>query len=422
MSPRLTRVILHLRDSGRLVIALPGWGFQAVPKADAYDRRFEPASGFIVTPHGGKALKRIDALTGIRGLAALWVALFHLQVSDFGAWLHLSPVVAHGAWGVDIFFVLSGMILSLVYCPQMPATISRRWFGRFLLRRIAKIYPLHLLTLLATIGLVVLAAFRHYHFHATNTDYTAWSAIANFFLLHAFGVTRQMSWNAASWSVSAEWFAYLVLFVPMVRLLRRVPLAWVIALALSLWCGLVLFAAFGLHTTISEITYRGVLRILPEFICGYALYRIIEIAKPRRGDGFWMIGIAGGICLCFFPSLPFLLVPCIGLVLLGLYWGGPLADAVWGNRLAVRIGEASFSIYMQQEFFQIAINQLARRVVIPHTLAAGIALVTVHIALVCAAGVLCFLYVEEPLRQAVIHRFDARSRPAAYMQVAATIS
>ena len=195
-----------------------------------------------------------------------------------------------------------------------------------------------------------------------------------------------------------------------------------IALALSMWCGLVLFAAFGLHTSIAEITYRGVLRILPEFICGYALFRIIEIAKPRRGDVFWMIGIAGGICLCFFPGLPFLLVPCIGLVLLGLYWGGPLADAVWGNRLAVRIGWDSSLSTCRQEFFQIGINQLARRVVIPHTVAAGIALVTIHIALVCAAGVLCFLYVEEPLRQAIIQRFDARSRPAAYMQVAATIS
>jgi peptidoglycan/LPS O-acetylase OafA/YrhL len=367
-------------------------------------------------------LKRIDALTGIRGLAALWVALFHLHISDSGTWLHLGPVAAHGAWGVDIFFILSGMILSLVYCPKMPSTISRRWFGRFLLRRIAKIYPLHLLTLLATIGLVVLAASRHYQFHAVNTEYTAWSAIANLFLLHALGVTRHLSWNTASWSVSAEWFAYLVLFVPMVSLLRRVRLAWVIGLALSMWLGLVLLAAFGLHTPIAELSYRGVLRIVPEFLCGYALFRILEIAKPRRGDIFWMSGIAGILCLCFFSGLTFLLAPCIGLVLLGLYWGGPLADAVWGNRLAVRIGEASFSIYLQQEFFQIAFNQAARRVVIPHTVIAAIALVALYIVLVCVAGVLCFLYIEEPLRQAIIRRFDPHSRPAAYTQVAATVA
>ena len=209
-----------------------------------------------------------------------------------------------------------------------------------------------MLTLLATIGLVVLAASRHYQFHAVNTEYTAWSAIANLFLLHALGVTRHLSWNTASWSVSAEWFAYLVLFVPMVRLLRRVRLAWVIGLALSMWLGLVLLAeTFALHTPFAELSYRGVLRIVPEFLCGYALYRILEIAKPRRGDIFWMSGIAGILCLCFFSGLTFLLAPCIGLVLLGLYWGGPLADAVWGNRLAVRIGEASFSIYMQQGVF-----------------------------------------------------------------------
>jgi len=150
--------------------------------------------------------------------------------------------------------------------------------------------------------------------------------------------------------------------------------------------------------------------------------RILEVAKPRRGDIFWMIGIAGILCLCFFFGLTILLAPCIGLVLLGLYWGGPLADAVWGNRLAVLIGEASFSIYMQQEFFQIAFNQAARRVVIPHTVTAAIALVAFYIVLVCVAGVLCFLYIEEPLRQAIIRRFDSRSRPAAYTQVAATVA
>jgi peptidoglycan/LPS O-acetylase OafA/YrhL len=255
----------------------------------------------------------------------------------------------------------------------------------------------------------VVAASRHYQFHSINTEYTAWSAIANLFLLHALGVTRQLSWNTASWSVSAEWFAYLVLFVPMVRLLRRVRLAWVISLALSMWLGLVLLAAFGLHTPIAELSYRGVLRIVPEFLCGYALFRILEIAKPRRGDIFWMSGIAGILCLCFFSGLTFLLAPCIGLVLLGLYWGGPLADAVWGNRLAVRIGEASFSIYMQQEFFQIAFNQAARRAVIPHTAIAAIALVALYIVLVCVAGVLCFLYIEEPLRKAIYASGSYRS-------------
>jgi peptidoglycan/LPS O-acetylase OafA/YrhL len=106
----------------------------------------------------------------------------------------------------------------------------------------------------------------------------------------------------------------------------------------------------------------------------------------------------------------------------GSNWGGPLADAVWGNRLAVLIGEASFSIYMQQEFFQIAFNQAGRRVVIPHTVTAAIALVALYIVLVCVAGVLCFLYIEEPLRQAIIRHFDSHSRPAAYTEVAAAVA
>ncbi|HEV8026146.1 MAG TPA: acyltransferase family protein, partial [Stellaceae bacterium] len=57
---------------------------------------------------------RLDALTGVRALAALWVMMYHFSYIPFGA-LHLLenvPAVNAGYLGVDLFFILSGFIIT----------------------------------------------------------------------------------------------------------------------------------------------------------------------------------------------------------------------------------------------------------------------------------------------------------------------
>src|SRR6185437_5078025 len=83
----------------------------------------------------------MPALTGLRGIAAIWVVLFHLF------WPGIDPVTRTGYLGVDIFFILSGFVLSHVYfCKE--EFFTRSGYRRFLLTRLARIYPLHLATLI----------------------------------------------------------------------------------------------------------------------------------------------------------------------------------------------------------------------------------------------------------------------------------
>jgi peptidoglycan/LPS O-acetylase OafA/YrhL len=147
----------------------------------------------------------IRALTGIRGLAACWVVAYHCHFSFLAAGHEGagSPVLARGYLGVDLFFVLSGFILSHVYRDVLSAQPTWRESGQFYLVRFTRIYPLHLATL-ALFVMLLLAG------HTTAPEAQSLdSFIANLLLVHGWGLYDHLSWNIVSWSISTEWLAYL---------------------------------------------------------------------------------------------------------------------------------------------------------------------------------------------------------------------
>src|SRR6202161_3995096 len=117
----------------------------------------------------------------------------------------MPPLVAKGYLGVELFFVLSGFILCPVYLDQVADGGFR--YGSFLWARLARIYPLHLATL-AGIGAMALAALAAGR--VIDPNILSWSSLpANLLLVQAWGYAPQAGWNHPSWSISAEWFAYL---------------------------------------------------------------------------------------------------------------------------------------------------------------------------------------------------------------------
>jgi peptidoglycan/LPS O-acetylase OafA/YrhL len=90
----------------------------------------------------------IPALTGIRGIGAVWVMPYHLFP---GNW----PIIGRGYRGVDLFFILSGFILTYVHWKDFDGGYSLSKYRRFLLLRLARIYPLHIIVLIA-FGVAVL--------------------------------------------------------------------------------------------------------------------------------------------------------------------------------------------------------------------------------------------------------------------------
>ena len=284
----------------------------------------------------------LRALTTLRFLAAAWVVLYT-------AWPHLNvgftpTAVSKGYLGVEVFFVLSGFILSHVYLQ--PAGEKRFSYTGFLWARIARVYPLHLVTLA---GMAVLGVGAALAGLAVSDSLTDWRSLpAHLTLTHAWGLAPTSAFNHPSWSISAEWFAYLSFpafaFVSW-RLRDRPVLATVLAavVALGIYAAFQPLAGFSL----TEATFRwGALRIVPCFLLGCALYLIYRRAPiPFAGP----VALLSGVGVLTSASLGLwdpITVLFAGGLILGL---GSLANEKAGllsSGFGVYLGEISYSIYM----------------------------------------------------------------------------
>jgi peptidoglycan/LPS O-acetylase OafA/YrhL len=152
----------------------------------------------------------IPCLTPLRGIAALLIIIFHYQLliakifpADYTNFFNKLYLM------VDLFFVLSGFIMYHVFGEHFKNGLSLGNFYRFMKSRFARIYPLHLVTLLYVIGLSILVT-------QTNTPIGFWSSIfdssaifSQLMLTQAMGTHDFATWNSASWSISVEWWAYI---------------------------------------------------------------------------------------------------------------------------------------------------------------------------------------------------------------------
>lgn len=210
----------------------------------------------------------LDPLTGVRFFLALGVVLFHYQLQ----WTlpdEAAGLLNRARFGVDVFFILSGFILTHVYLQGEGLPDYRR----FLAARFARIYPAHLFILVAMLGLVWIAPLVGVGLEQGR--FNAVDFAGTLFLVQAWFPRETMAlWNGPAWSLSAEWFAYLAFPAYAALALRLRARPWVlIALAATLFVALdALYQAwFGRVLPRAEDS-MGVLRILPEFLYGIGLY------------------------------------------------------------------------------------------------------------------------------------------------------
>jgi peptidoglycan/LPS O-acetylase OafA/YrhL len=162
---------------------------------------------------------RHDSLTRLRLVLIGWVVLYHLdlplKVSGVLPWLR--PVLGVGYLGVDGFFLLSGFALWLGYGSRPPADAAG--VRRFLLRRLAKIWPLHALALFALAAVVVLAQAGGAAINEPER-FSARDFLLQLFLVNAWETTSRFSWNYPSWALSVEWAGLSRLPAVLLALLR----------------------------------------------------------------------------------------------------------------------------------------------------------------------------------------------------------
>lgn len=168
-----------------------------------------PASLRVNEPERHPPVDQIRSLTAIRGVAAWWVALyhFHLEMPPLGGGF-AERLLGQGFLAVDLFFTLSGFVIALNYTGAF-ATLTARDYGRFLGRRLARIYPLHVVTLLLFLA-NPLAILLFSHSGAPGQRYDPVYYLLSLLLLQNWGFVNHLAWNIPAWSISAEWGAYLL--------------------------------------------------------------------------------------------------------------------------------------------------------------------------------------------------------------------
>lgn len=345
----------------------------------------------------------LRALTTLRFLAAAWVVLFT-------AWPHLDvgfipTAVTRGYLGVEVFFVLSGFILSHVY---LEAAGEKRFsYGGFLWARIARVYPLHLLTLAGMVVLGVAATVVGLSVDASLTDWR--SLPAHLTLTHAWGLASSAAFNHPSWSISAEWFAYLTFpaFAFVAWRLRERPGAAVLLAAVSallLYAGFQALAGFSL----TEATFLwGALRIVPCFTLGCALYLVHRKRPVRRAGLVAAMSAAAMVMNASIGGWDALTVLFAGGLILGL--GGLSNDraGALASKTGVYLGEISYSIYMVCAPVLLVGTNVAAR------LTGGderfhIIVWLALVAAIPATAMLTYHLVERPARKALRAMADSR--------------
>lgn len=270
----------------------------------------------------------MPALTGLRGIAALWVLLLHLPIS------RNYSIIANGYLSVDLFFILSGFILSHVYFGRLSGSID---YLAFLRARIARVYPLHLFALAITVAMVAtLPGMAGSHQPGTFN----WRVLPLHIVMAQTWTTFDHAWNGPSWSLSAEWLAYLTFPLSLwIAAKARSPTA-ALCLAISF---LALLAVLFLIAGTEHMQWAGrsgILRVALEFPAGVLLQRAFAggIRVPVIGVPF--------IALSFVPGLTPIAYLGFAFLILEAAEGHSVAAAICASPLAVFLGEISYSLYI----------------------------------------------------------------------------
>jgi len=151
-----------------------------------------------------------SGLESLRGIAALLVVFHHIHWAN--------PLTAqlffrNGYLMVDLFFVLSGFVICHNYGQKIG---QAKDVGHFMFLRFGRLYPLHLFCLTVFLGMEVAKYIGELKFHFVPSASSAFSTnntssfIANLLLIQSFCPSAKVTFNAPSWSISTEFYTYLV--------------------------------------------------------------------------------------------------------------------------------------------------------------------------------------------------------------------
>ncbi|WP_374684581.1 acyltransferase family protein [Scandinavium manionii] len=278
----------------------------------------------------------LRSLTGIRGIAALYVILYHFTNAKF-------YFLWNGYLAVDLFFILSGFIMTMVYKANLENSISINKYLRFLYHRFARIYPLY----------VSILIFMIWEYTSTGSNLDNQVLTTNFILMQGlFGGGLV----GASWSVSVEIIAYIFFPIILLTLLRHNYLS--VPLFIISFLGIYSLPYLNtFHSTGPLDIYNGLLPIARGglgFLLGVSAFFISENIKKTINSSVIACDIifAGIVFVLFYKGFDMLFVLMASIYIPFLYHGRGISQYILALKPIHFLGEISFSMYLTHLIFQ----------------------------------------------------------------------
>jgi peptidoglycan/LPS O-acetylase OafA/YrhL len=295
----------------------------------------------------------IRALTGIRGVAAAIIVVYHFgEVQLTGGGTVAFYRIPHGYLPVDLFFMLSGYVMALTYRDAFGSGHLRN-YATFMLKRVARLYPAYI-----AIGLLYIAKIVAGLSGTDTLSMFSLSDIAgNLLMLTGWGLHIQPLMGV-SWAASAEMGSYLLLPLLLPLTIWRGPLLC----GLTVLAALLAIVAVGLSgrgsggplDVVNGNSFYPLLRAIAGFTLGLAIFRMadtLDRLSALAQDvllGVILIAILAIEIWAASDWLFYLLfIPLVAV----LSRDGRLAMALFGNALVYRLGIISYSIYLIHPLF-----------------------------------------------------------------------
>jgi exopolysaccharide production protein ExoZ len=336
--------------------------------------------------------RRIISIQVCRGLAALLVVAVHLHgiETKFCNTNH-TLLLEHGALGVDLFFVISGVVISSVTIGKFG---QPREAARFLYHRLARIFPI--LWIYTTLALIA------YRFQPAGTaDFLHPITILSSYLLLP---SNQRLILLQAWTLTSELYFYLIFFLLLLFIPERLS-RWFIAL----WGITIILLKLHVGLSPSAVVQTLLTPMTLEFLAGCVIFHIYRRRRLHKTAGILLILAALlwltatlAYSLHAHPGRPTWIIagPWLRPLLYGSFAALFLLGAIELERsnlirffpILKSIGDWSYSIYLSH----ILVLELIARILSPlHPNIFVIALISLPFVL--AAGYLSYTFIERPI-------------------------
>lgn len=290
----------------------------------------------------------------------------------------------HGHVAVQYFWAVSGFVFAHVYLADASAK-SRFWPAR-----IARLWPLHLLTL----GLMALLQAAYVAQHGTEFVYHT-NDLKHFLLsiplMQYWGWQEDQSFNGPSWSLSTEILAYLVFWL-VLPWLRRAPLLLALPLG-TLLLGLML----------DEAPNKDVLACVGYFFLGCATYAAALKGWLRPASllplGMALVAMAFALKASYRGGDAATVAGTFAVLFLAL--AADLSDERGWLRFGQKLGDASYGIYLWHIPIQLALVLLIDATLGSRDIAREPLFMLAYVAMAIAAGFVSHARFERPAQRAV---------------------